>query len=68
MAITLSIISEAARAATAHATGSDEFTLIAGKHLIIETSPAGVEVLDLVVPKGKVWDVSITVSYAETDA
>ena len=46
----------------------DVLTVAAGKHLKIETSPAGVDVLDAVVPEGKQWNVTITVHVVETDA
>lgn len=40
----------------------------AGKHLVIETSPDGGEILDAAVPAGKVWTATISVSIDETDA
>jgi len=46
----------------------DVLTVAAGKHLKIETSPAGVSVLDAVVPEGKEWEVTVTVHVVETDA
>ena len=46
----------------------DVLTVAAGKHLVIETTPDGVEVLDAVVPEGKQWEVTITVHVVETDA
>jgi hypothetical protein len=47
--------------------GCTELTdLPAGKHLKIETSPAGVEILDAVVPTGKKWtSVKISVEVQE---
>lgn len=42
--------------------------LASGKHLKIETSPSGMEILDAVVPAGKTWTCSINVIITETDA
>lgn len=42
--------------------------LSAGQHLKIETSPGGEELLDVVVPAGKVWSVVINVETLEGDA
>ncbi len=47
--------------------GSDSFAVTAGQRLTIETSPGGTEVLDVEVPAGKAWAVSITVTITETD-
>lgn len=46
--------------------GSDAFTLAAGKHLKIETSPSGDELLDAEVPAGKTWSVTVSVHVVET--
>ncbi len=48
--------------------GDGSFTMAAGKTLKIETSPAGEELLEVEVPEGKQWSVSIFVSVVETDA
>lgn len=48
--------------------GNKELVIPAGKHLRIETSPDGDEVLDAVVPAGKVWTVQIHMTITETDA
>jgi len=48
--------------------GEGRFELVAGKRLKIETTPDGAEVLDAVVPSGKVWAVTISVAVIETDA
>ena len=42
--------------------------LVAGKTLKIETSPAGAELLDAVVPDGKQWSVLVYVRVVETSA
>ena len=44
------------------------FTVLAGNHLRVETSPAGDEIMDGVVPTGKSWEVTMTVYITETDA
>jgi len=46
--------------------GSDTFTVAAGKHLIVETSPQGVEFLDVEVPAGKTWTVTVNVYIQES--
>jgi len=48
--------------------GAEEFMASAGQRLTIETSPAGVEVLDAEVPRGKQWAVTVMVNVAENDA
>jgi hypothetical protein len=47
--------------------GDDDFELVAGQSLIIETSPGGIEILDEEVPAGKVWTVHVAVVISETD-
>lgn len=68
MAINLSTVTVSARASANFSQGSVDFSLATGKTLKIETSPNGEEILDLTVPVGKSWDVSISVSINETDA
>ncbi len=68
MVLELSTTTRSAIAETSHATGTDIFDLVAGKKLKIETSPGGEEILNIDVPAGKNWNVSVTVSYSETDA
>ena len=63
MAITLV---EESRPARMWKYGGDSFELVAGKHLKIETSPGGEELLDAVVPAGKTWDINLTVNIVET--
>lgn len=41
--------------------------LVAGRRLVFETSPDGEELLNEVVPAGKLWTVTISVSIDETD-
>ena len=48
--------------------GDDNFQVTAGKSLKIETSPSGMEILNVIVPEGKVWRVTAYVSIVETDA
>ncbi|KKN22566.1 hypothetical protein LCGC14_0913690 [marine sediment metagenome] len=43
-------------------------TIAAGQRLTIETSPGGAEILDAIVPVGKVWTAAISVSIDEMDA
>lgn len=47
--------------------GDGTFQVTAGKHLRIETSPKGEEILDVVVPEGKVWTVTVSVRVIEED-
>ena len=42
--------------------------IVAGQRLIIETSPGGAEILDVTVPAGKQWTMTISVDIDETDA
>ena len=46
--------------------GNDTFTVAAGKCLIVETSPQGVEFLDVEVPAGKTWTVTVNVYIQES--
>ena len=48
-------------------TGQDTFTVSAGKSLRVETSPDGVEYLNLECPEGKSWKVMVYVSIEETN-
>lgn len=48
--------------------GEETVEVTAGKSLVIETSPAGTEVLSEEVPTGKVWTATIKVDIIETDA
>jgi len=43
-------------------------TLAAGKHVKIETSPAGEEIADEVVPVGKKWAIQVVLHIDESDA
>jgi len=54
--------------ATIFQVGSQSLVIVAGKRLTIETSPAGIEVLNATVPTGKVWSVNVRVAIQETDA
>lgn len=48
--------------------GEESGVVIAeGQRLRIETSPGGAEVLDVDVPAGKQWVVTVSVSIDETD-
>lgn len=48
--------------------GSGTVEATAGQHFKIETTPDGVEVLDAVVPEGKLWKVNkIDISIEEID-
>jgi hypothetical protein len=47
--------------------GDGTFQVTAGKHLKIETSPGGEEILDVIVPEGKVWTVTLSVRVIEED-
>ena len=61
------LISDNVEALSRLAAGGN-LTLAAGEHLTIETSPGGEEYLDVVVPNGKSWAVSVSVSITETNA
>jgi len=45
--------------------GTEEFVLLAGETLKIETSPGGDELLNVTAPEGKEWQVHITVDVVE---
>ena len=46
--------------------GDAYFPLASGDRLTIETSPQGSEILDLTVPDGKSWNVTMFVRIEET--
>ncbi|MBU1621850.1 MAG: hypothetical protein KJ604_20535 [Gammaproteobacteria bacterium] len=48
--------------------GHEILDLVAGKHLKVEASPDGSEILDAVVPEGKNWHVTVSIYIEETDA
>jgi hypothetical protein len=48
--------------------GDQTIELEAGIHLKIETSPNGEELLDAIVPAGKVWEISVKIVVKETNA
>ena len=47
--------------------GGAVFDVEAGKSLKMETSPNGEEKLDITVPAGKSWEISMTIHIVETD-
>jgi len=49
-------------------TGRGVYSATTGKSLKIETSPGGEDILDVEVPTGKVWEISISLSITESDA
>ena len=57
-----------ARVETSHSAGSTTFSLAPGKSLKIETSPDGDEILDVEVPEGESWVVTIEVVIKKTVA
>jgi len=56
------------RAAVAYLRGDNTAELAAGKHLKIETSPQGDELLDYTVPEGKTASVTVYVEVQLSDA
>jgi len=48
--------------------GYGSFGVAAEQSLKIETSPSGVDILDVQCPEGKVWMATITVTIEETNA
>ena len=68
MAITFKTDTIPARAETSHSAGADTFSMAAGKSLRIETSPDGDEILDVEVPEGESWVVTIEVVIKKTVA
>ncbi len=46
--------------------GSGNYVITAGKTLKFETTQSGVEILDVSVPTGKVWQASISVTIVES--
>ena len=61
-------LNENERVAKKTYSGSDAFTVLAGEELKIEIAPQGDEILDVEVPEGKVWRVSISLVIDEVDA
>ncbi len=49
-----------------HLYGEEAIVATAGMRVTIETSPGGADVLDVVVPAGKTWNVKFVVSIDET--
>ena len=47
--------------------GHQVITIPAGKVLRIETTPGGVEILDVTIPAGKSWTATIRLDIVETD-
>ena len=47
--------------------GSGDFVIATGKTLSIETSPDGVELLNITVPDGKTWTAHVDVTIVEID-
>jgi hypothetical protein len=62
------ILKEVPTRVITHSGGIVTMQLEAGKSLKIETSPEGDDLLDVVVPEGKVWNLSISVQVNEEDA
>ena len=60
------VLVEESRPAKTVLNGSDTVILAAGKHVKVETSPGGEELLDAVVPAGKTWTVTVGVYILET--
>jgi len=48
--------------------GNETVVVSAEKHLKIDTSPQGEDILDAVVPIGKSWKVKLHLEIIETDA
>ena len=48
--------------------GDEKIDAVAGQSVKIETSPNGEELLDITVPAGKKWYVTLYVKIEETDA
>lgn len=46
--------------------GVGKFTVAGGKTLKIETSPKGETILESVVPEGKTWNVTISITIVES--
>ena len=46
--------------------GCDTVTVPAGQRVTVETSPGGAELLDVEVPAGKTWVVTVNVHIVET--
>ena len=67
MELAVKVVSEEVPGYTLY-NGQEKFNISAGKHLKIETSPEGNEILDAIVPTGKKWLVSILVSVQEENA
>ena len=46
--------------------GSQVVSVSAGQSLKIETSPDGIEIIDVQCPEGKLWSVTVSVTVSET--
>ena len=62
MALNLTIVSSPDQSLSA---GSDSFEVPAGKALIIETTPNGVEIFNEIVPEGKTWIVNLSITISQ---
>lgn len=48
--------------------GNTTVQIPGGKNLIIETTPGGVEIMNIPIPTGKSWNTRIQVNVSEIDA
>ena len=65
MAFELETITEPAVKETSLKYGTARFSMAAGKSLKVETSPQGEDILDVTVPQGKLWEVSVDITIRE---
>lgn len=68
MAMTFTTDTIPARVETSRSAGAAKFSLAAGKSLKIETSPDGDEILNVEVPEGESWIVTVEVVIDKTVA
>jgi len=66
MAIELAVIQNPAIPLT-RLRGRETIVLEAAKTLTVETGPQGDELLDVEVPEGKQWEISISIDVIQTD-
>lgn len=69
MPVDIADIKMVTAAKTEYQTNTMTGTMAAGKKLVIETTPAGEELIsNFVVPPGKQWNYQVFVAIVETDA
>jgi len=61
-------LTQHSRDASVSYVGNQKFSVPFGKSLVMETSPEGIDVLNVGPAEGKQWQVTVTVRVVETNA